>query len=693
MYMKRLRAILPWIPLFAISFLSLFFELAVIRWVSGEVRLFSYFKNLPLLAAFLGLAIGFGLAGKGRDTRSAFAPFLLMLALVIIGIGRFSSQNLIYPAHGDDFLWFTGSYSYWISLLLFLGVVLLFFLLIMFVFIPLGQATGEEMSSHKPVPAYIVNILASLLGVWAFALVSYLETPPVVWIGLALIGCGIYFAHRKAFSRTSLLIFVATFILVAVSGGGAIWSPYQRLDVSEMHLEQEGGNEPINVGYTLNVQQVFYMNAIDLSPDFLTTVEDELPGLLEMARSYDLPFELLPEGSRVLIVGSGMGNDVAAALRGGVRSVDAVEIDPTILEFGRQLHPEMPYMDSRVNTVVDDARAYFNESQDEYDAILFGLLDSHTLLSGMSTVRLDSFVYTIESFEQVRRHLADDGYAVVSFATSAPWIEERIGRMLGSVFGAEQVYVYDGFFATIFVAGPVSVDQLAATQLVPWQADPDLTDLPITTDDWPYLYLRDRIIPPAYWQALLLIGAAFLLIARRLYPEVMRPNWHFWLLGAAFLLIEFKSITELALLFGTTWLVNALAISGVLIMVLAANLVVLSRSRLDLRLAYILLIACLLVLFLFPLEMLAGLPTAVKYVGSVILLSLPLFFSGLIFSESLRRSGEVAGPLASNLSGTMVGGILEYGSLIWGIKSLYLIAMAVYIGAFFASRGTKGSRS
>jgi MFS family permease len=258
--------------------------------------------------------------------------------------------------------------------------------------------------------------------------------------------------------------------------------------------------------------------------------------------------------------------------------------------------------------------------------------------------------------------------------------------MLAEVFGEDNLYVYDGFFATIFVAGPVSAAQLADTQLIRWQPDPGQNDLPITTDDWPYLYLRDRIIPPAYWQALLLIGVVFLLIARRLYPDAVRPDWHFWLLGAAFLLIEFKSITELALLFGTTWLVNALAISGVLLMVLAANLIVLSRPRLSLRLAYALLMICLIALFFFPLETLAGLPVAAKSIASVILLSLPLFFSGLIFSESLRRAGEAAGPLASNLSGTMAGGILEYGSLIWGIKSLYLIAMAVYAGAFFVSR-------
>ena len=68
----------------------------------------------------------------------------------------------------------------------------------------------------------------------------------------------------------------------------------------------------------------------------------------------------------------------------------------------------------------------------------------------------------------------------------------------------------------------------------------------------------------------------------------------------------------------------------------------------------------------------------------MILLSLPLFFSGLIFSESLREAGEAAGPLASNLTGSVAGGVLEYASLVWGIKNLYVVGVIVYVGALLA---------
>ncbi len=680
---------LHWYPLFLISSLGLFLELAVIRWLSGEVRLMAYFKNLPLLAAFLGLAIGFALAGKTRDYRSAFAPVFGLFAVLVLVIGRISSSgDLAYPGGSDENLWAgSASVPYWLALFLFLGLVLIYFLSTMLLFIPLGQATGLEMARHAPLPAYIVNILASLAGVWLFSLLAYLQTPPVIWLGLGLSGMVAYLAGQRLLSRDSSIIFVLVIIALIVLGQGEIWSPYQKLEVGELFLPGKN-NEQVKVGYNLDVQHVFYQRAIDLSPDFLDELREVVPDLDNLAFAYNLPYRLAPPGGRVLIVGAGMGNDVAAALRNGAGHVEAVEIDPVILALGRELHPERPYDDLRVAHIVDDARSYFKKSADRYDVIAFGLLDSHTLLSGLSNVRLDSFVYTLESFEQVRGHLAPGGLAVVTFGThdSAPWIEQRLGRMLGEVFGSGRVYAHVGPGGTTFVAGLVAPERLAELQLTTWQADHSAEDVPLATDDWPYLYLRTRTLPATYWQAILLIGVVCMILIGRSFPSALRPNWHFFLLGGAFLLVEFKSITELALLFGTTWLVNALAISGVLLMVLAANLVVLKRPRLNLTPVYALLFASLALTYVLPLDVFAGFTPVVRAVASMVVLSLPLFFAGLIFGESLRRAGETAGPLASNLSGSVAGGVLEYGSLWWGVKSLYLIAAVVYLGALIASR-------
>src|SRR5512139_1903996 len=194
-----------WWPLFLISGLGLFFELALIRWIAAEVRLLSYFKNLPLLAAFLGLSLGYAFVHKGRDYRPTFAPLLLVLVLLVILVGRVMSPlGLAYPGSADEFLWYTASLSYWAALVLFLSVVLIFFMLTMLIFIPLGQATGEEMTRHAPVPAYIANLVASLIGIWTFTLLSYLQTPPVLWFGLGLCGLSAYLAYRQAFSKKTI---------------------------------------------------------------------------------------------------------------------------------------------------------------------------------------------------------------------------------------------------------------------------------------------------------------------------------------------------------------------------------------------------------------------------------------------------------------------------------------------------------
>ena len=66
----------------------------------------------------------------------------------------------------------------------------------------------------------------------------------------------------------------------------------------------------------------------------------------------------------------------AAALRHGAQYVDAVDIDPGIIEFGKRLHPEQPYASANVTPHANDARAFLNNANAQYDLVLFGLLDS-----------------------------------------------------------------------------------------------------------------------------------------------------------------------------------------------------------------------------------------------------------------------------------------------------------------------------
>jgi len=679
-----------WGPLLLTSSLSLFFELAVIRWLSAEIRMMAYYKNLILLAAFLGLSIGFILVRHEKEYRYQFPrAWTVFVALVILLGVVLQGRQLIYPGGADEVLWQNSTASYWALLISFISLVLIFFLMTMFLFIPLGQMVGKEMAQHAPIPAYILNIIASLVGVWVFSILSFFNTPPVVWFGLALAGIAAVYAWQKQLKPTTLVLFAISLVGIGIFSSGKLWSPYNRLNLDPLSYTNSATNQEINMGYVLDVQGTFYMSAMDLRPESIQAFKQfgsQSGGqeAEETAFAYELPYRLAQPGSRVLVVGSGMGNDLAAALRMEMGQVDAVDIDPLIIRLGTQYHPEKPYSDPRVTAIEADARAFFSRPNQPYDLVVFGLLDSHTLLSGMSSVRLDSFVYTIDSFRQAKSLLKQGGYATITFATTQ-WIEERLGRMMGEVFGPENVFVFRSVIGTHFVLGSVPPETQTKLGLTLWQPDPANNNLPLATDDWPYLYLRTRTIPSGYWQSLLVIILVCLALIARSFPEALRPNWHFWLLGAAFLLVEFKAITELALLFGTTWFVNSLAISGVLVMALLANLFVLTRKQINLTWVYICLFAAIALGYFVPLNTFAALPEILKAVLSTALLTSPLFFSGIIFSESLRRAGETAGPLASNFSGSAAGGLLEYSSSLWGIKSMYLLAAVVYLAAFLTS--------
>ena len=71
-------------------------------------------------------------------------------------------------------------------------------------------------------------------------------------------------------------------------------------------------------------------------------------------------------------------------------------------------------------------------------------------------------------------------------------------------------------------------------------------------------------------------------------------------------------------------------------------------------------------------------PTLAGRIASAALLTSPLFFSGIVFSTLLGTRGAIAAVMAANLLGAMAGGLLEYNSMYFGFRFLYLLAMVLY---------------
>jgi hypothetical protein len=204
----------------------------------------------------------------------------------------------------------------------------------------------------------------------------------------------------------------------------------------------------------------------------------------------------------------------------------------------------------------------------------------------------------------------------------------------------------------------------------------------IPTDDWPYLYLKGRRIPSLYYiifGLLMLISAA---LVRRNFSGSKGMDWHFFFLGAGFLLIEVQNVSKLALLFGATWVINSIIIFAILMMILLANYYV---ARIDIKsLApyYTGLIVTLIAIYFFPLGRLAGLSLLPKAAVSGTLLSLPIFFAGIIFADSFKKAIDPGRVFGSNLIGAMLGGMLECMSFVVGIRALLLLALVLYLFSY-----------
>jgi hypothetical protein len=143
------------------------------------------------------------------------------------------------------------------------------------------------------------------------------------------------------------------------------------------------------------------------------------------------------------------------------------------------------------------------------------------------------------------------------------------------------------------------------------------------------------------------------------------------------MLVETKGITELGLALGNTSRVLLTVISGVLLMAFIANVLAAHTPVSFRKFAYAGLAISLLAGYFFSPGRLA-LSQNLGAAVSAFLLVIPVLFSGLVFSISLRERGSVAGALSSNLFGAIVGGLLEYNSMYFGFRALYLFALGIY---------------
>jgi spermidine synthase len=691
--------------LFLASVLTLFAELALIRWVATEVRVFAYVKNLALLLCFLGFGLGCALARQRPRWQTAVTALVGLIVIVRLpwrGPRIMESLSQYLGGARDIEILGTQVVHDTTGFLLAVLVITILLLLLTYIFIPIGQTVSRQIElAPRPLYGYSWNLAGSLIGILAFFAVSWLALPPAIWFTIVLAGIALLQSNRSDTIRLAAAILPAAVLLIDPSTPHhfILWTPYQQIEVEDENFpDGELSRTEIRVNHTS------YQTIVNLSPDFLA----RHPGLLTEApdeNPYNLPFRFAPPNPNVLIVGSGTGNDVAAALRHQSRHVDAVEIDPKILELGRHRHPERPYDDPRVSAHLTDARAFMKRTTARYDLILFGLLDSHTQLSDYSNMRLDNFVYTEESFREARALLAPGGVLFLKFYVSHNFVGQRLAEMLTSTFGkAPVVFRAPSSYATSAVCFAISTSGQVETSLA---GDPRLRqfvdarqpaflaspEVAVTTDDWPYLYHQGHWIPGIFY----LLSALVILLAALFYfqiPETRSrvPSLFFFGMGAGFLLLETQVVSRLALYFGTTWQVNGIVIAAILSALLVANYVIERRQRPWPR-SWNLLGILIGILFAYFVPF-SRIPGAAALVGccAALIFAIPVFFAGLLFASEFRLADSPAAALGANMTGAVFGGLLENLSLIIGMKALLLVAALLYCLAAAGFRGLPSSK-
>ncbi|MET8142762.1 spermidine synthase [Sphaerisporangium sp. NPDC005288] len=653
-----------WIPvrarLIVASAFMLFLELALIRWTGSNIVHLSYFTNFVLLGSFLGIGLGF--LRVGRSTRQPYYSPVVLAALVLI--------VFYFPVTVDrqteGVLYFTSLSTSGPPAWAILPVV---FAAAALVLMGPAELVGRCFPELPRLEAYRYDLIGSLTGIAMFSLLSLASAPPVAWGIIAACAYGVLLRPRSIGRYLGLVTFPSLVVIAALAvetfTAGALWSPYYKVTYQQHFL----GDVPI---MDIAVNGIPHQQAIPAA------------ARLQWERQYALPYERAASAANlddVLIVGAGSGTDVAIALSKGAKHVDAVEIDPKLRELGGVYHPDRPYQDPRVTTHITDGRAYLERTDKKYDLILFALPDSLTLVSGASSLRLESYLFTQQAMRAAHDHLKPGGAFSMYNYYREQWLVDRLASTAQAAFGHKPCVDEVGSGQQAVITAGVTADaQRCASEWAGAKADTP----PPAVDDRPFLYLHGRDIPSIYLIALGLILLVSIVAVRAVAGPFrrMRPYADLFLLGVSFLLLETKNVTGFALLFGTTWVVNAIVFAGVLVAVLAAVEVTRRFRTPPLPVMYAILLGGLVLAALVPNSWLLGLPVPLRVVCAVVVAFLPIFAANVVFAKRFADTSDATVAFGANLLGAILGGCLEYLSLVIGYEGLLVVAGLLYLGAF-----------
>ena len=654
----------PTVRIFSFSFALLAIELAAIRLLPAKIPALSFFANLIFISAFFGFGLGALLSQRKPFYWLLPAGLALILGLLFSGqfFNYYSnvaiSHQWLNELNNQDKRHFSIPLG---------PLFLICFTITALPFITLGQCLLQEMQKLPNLKAYARDILGSLSAIGIFAFGSFFSLNPMVWMVLATILLVVILAKDQkwiALSLAVIALFQSSFLLPKKE---LHWSPYYLIETFER-----------NIDLLLFTNSKFHQAAFDFTQNDNNAVKYITAKFSKVYEHYEKLHQKKPQS--VLIIGAGTGNDVVIARKNGVNKITAVEIDPVIARIGKDRNPSKPYNSEDVELVITDGRHYVETTTKKFDLVILGTLDSQATLSSHANVRLENFVYTKESLQRMAELLNPDGmiYSYVS-------VQNRtyFQRILATFYQAfpDRINAIKFNEATLFNY----VFYYSPTASIPALKAPMIENIKredISTDDWPFLYLDSRSIPISYWFVILfsiIAAIAAFFLTQKQESHSIKKYLPFFCLGIGFTLVEAAAIVRYSLFFGSIWQSSAFVFFFILLMVYIGNQLVAAKIKPPLVVSWILVLVFLALNVIVPLDWLRALPNWSCFGLLILLISLPTLMASICFSTLFEKSKNMQFSFGYNILGAMIGANFESISMVTGMNSVWLLAMAIYL--------------
>ncbi|MGH8711294.1 MAG: SAM-dependent methyltransferase, partial [Burkholderiales bacterium] len=423
-------------PLFSIALLSA----AVLGYEILLMRLFSiiqwhHFAYMIISIALLGYGASGAIVSLAQHKLKQHFAYIFVTCAVLFGIcaaGSFLLAQRV-PFNPLEFLW--DPHQPYRLLLIYLLLFLPFFFAANCICLTFSVFPDHI---HRIYSFDILGAGAGSLGIvvalFVFSPVGALKLLSAAGIAVAALAC----VECKLRPRwlSALLSVVAVLMPLAWSGDFSELrlSPYkelsQALQIKDARIiEQE--SSPLALITVVESPLIPFRHAPGLSlnasgepPPQLGIFSDgdSMSALNRFDKQYEtlsyldyltsaIPYHLF-DNPRVLVLGAGAGMDVLQGIYHRAKQIDAVELNPQVVDLVQHRFAEFsgkPYSAPGVRIFVAEARGFVAANREQYDLIQVALVDAFGASSAGLYALSESYLYTIEAFQDYLRHLKPGG--------------------------------------------------------------------------------------------------------------------------------------------------------------------------------------------------------------------------------------------------------------------------------------------